>query len=381
MLQNPLHKGVFLLQKRMRSGRTTGTCAAAALKAALLAWRGEMPAQVNVQTPQGNWLQVPVEEAAVLKQGGRAVVRKDAGDDPDITHGALLVAEVSLHPGEGWTLSAGPGVGTVTKPGLAMAPGEPAINPGPRRMLALVLDELLPEGMGAEVTLSIPGGEELAKRTLNPSLGICGGLSIIGTTGIVEPMSEEAFKNSLAPQLRVAQAQGFESVVLVPGRIGQDAAILKYGLPDESVVQMSNFVGFMLTKAAEFGLKKVLLFGHLGKLAKVAAGIFHTHNRMADGRMETLAAYAALLGASQETVKDILDATTTEGAMPFITAAGLGEKLYPLLAVKASERAKRHVFGDLEVGTVIVTLQGELLGMDEDAKKIGETMGWNIKSL
>lgn len=381
MLQNPLCKGVFLLQKRMRSGRTTGTCAAAALKAALLAWRGEMPAQVNVQTPQGNWLQVPVEETSAIEQGGRAVVRKDAGDDPDITHGALLVAEVVLQPGEGWTLFAGTGVGTVTKPGLAMDPGEPAINPGPRRMLALVLEELLPEGLRAEVTLSIPGGEELAKRTLNPSLGICGGLSIIGTTGVVEPMSEEAFKNSLAPQLRVAQAQGFDSVVLVPGRIGQDAAILKYGLPEESVVQMSNFVGFMLTKASEFGLKKVLLFGHLGKLAKVAAGIFHTHNRMADGRMETLAAYAALLGASQETIKDILDATTTEGAMPHIAAAGLGETLYPLLAAKASERARRHVFGDLEVGTVIVTLQGELLGMDEDAKKIGDAMGWNIRSL
>ncbi len=381
MLQNPLCKGVFLLQKRMRSGRTTGTCAAAALKAALLAWRGEMPAQVNVQTPQGKWLQVPVEETSAIEQGGRAVVRKDAGDDPDITHGALLVAEVVLQPGEGWTLFAGTGVGTVTKPGLAMDPGEPAINPGPRRMLALVLEELLPEGLRAEVTLSIPGGEELAKRTLNPSLGICGGLSIIGTTGVVEPMSEEAFKNSLAPQLRVAQAQGFDSVVLVPGRIGQDAAILKYGLPEESVVQMSNFVGFMLTKASEFGLKKVLLFGHLGKLAKVAAGIFHTHNRMADGRMETLAAYAALLGASQETIKDILDATTTEGAMPHIAAAGLGETLYPLLAAKASERARRHVFGDLEVGTVIVTLQGELLGMDEDAKKIGDAMGWNIRSL
>ena len=340
-----------------------------------------MPAQVNVQTPQGNWLQVPVEEASAIEQGGRAVVRKDAGDDPDITHGALLVAEVVLQPGEGWTLIAGAGVGTVTKPGLAMAPGEPAINPGPRRMLALVLEELLPEGMRAAVTLSIPGGEELAKRTLNPSLGICGGLSIIGTTGIVEPMSEEAFKNSLAPQLRVAQAQGFDSVVLVPGRIGQDAATLKYGLPAESVVQMSNFVGFMLTKAAEFGLKKVLLFGHLGKLAKVAAGIFHTHNRMADARMETLAAYAALLGASQETIKNILDATTTEGALPHIAAAGLGETLYPLLAAKASERARRHVFGDLEVGTVIVTLQGELLGMDEDAKKIGDAMGWNIRSL
>ena len=175
-----------------------------------------MTAQVAVQTPQGSWLQVPVEEASAREQGGRAVVRKDAGDDPDITHGALLVAEVVLQPGAGWTLIAGPGIGTVTKPGLAIAPGEPAINPGPRRMLALVLEELLPEGMRAAVTLSIPGGEELAKRTLNPSLGICGGLSIIGTTGIVEPMSEEAFKNSLAPQLRVAQAQGFESVVLVP---------------------------------------------------------------------------------------------------------------------------------------------------------------------
>lgn len=364
----------------MRSGRTTGTCAAAAVKAALLAWRQEPAVQVEVQTPQGRWLTVPVAEASATAAGGRAAVIKDAGDDPDITHGARIVARVHLRPGKGWCLRAGEGVGTVTKPGLAVAVGEAAVNPGPRQMIAQVLAELLPPELQAEVEISIPGGAELARRTLNPSLGIAGGLSIIGTTGIVEPMSEEAFKNSLAPQLRVAQAQGFDSVVLVPGRIGQDAAVLRYGLPAEAVIQMSNFVGFMLTKAAEFGLQKVLLFGHLGKLAKVAAGIFHTHNRMADGRMETLAAYAALLGAEASTVRAILAATTTEAALPLIAAAGLAERLYPLLAARASERARRHVFGDLEVGTVIVTLQGELLGLDETAQQIGEGLGWNIKS-
>jgi len=266
----------------------------------------------------------------------------------------------------------------VTKPGLSVAIGEPAINPGPRKMIMQAVRDVLPAGFGAIVTISIPDGQRLAKRTLNPTLGIIGGLSIIGTTGIVEPMSEEAFKNSLSPQINMVKALGYDQVVFAPGKIGQDIAINRYGIPAETVIQTSNFIGHMLESAVFYKMKKVLLFGHLGKLVKVAAGIFHTHNRMADARFETLAAYMAAEGAPQQAILEILACNTTEAAMPIIAHYKL-QSVYGVLAARASARSKRYVFDDLIVGTVIVTLQGDILGLDDTAREIGGSLGWNIK--
>lgn len=346
--------------------------------AAFLAWQGSFPASVAIKVPAGNWLQIPVADAEAIPGGGRAGVIKDAGDDPDITHGVRVVAEVLVNETEdSIRFCAGEGIGTVTLPGLQIPVGEPAVNPVPRRMIEAALRSLLPAGHGAEITLSIPGGTELARRTLNPTLGIVGGLSVIGTTGIVEPMSEEAFKNSLQPQISVAKAQGYTSLVMVPGKIGQDFAIAHYGLPAACVVQTSNFIGFMLEAAVKQEIKKVLLFGHLGKLAKVAAGVFHTHNRMADARMETLAACLAIQGAPREAVAAVLDCRTTEGAIPIIAACGMN-KVFDMVAQRASRRATRYVFDDLTVGTALVTMKGGLLGMDDNARQIGGELGWNI---
>lgn len=366
------------MSKQMRTGITTGTCAAAAAKAAVLAWCGQSVEQVVVLSPQQKPIAVVIADSSRTERGGKAAVVKDAGDDPDITNGVTIEAAVEVAEGVDTVLRAGSGVGTVTLPGLSVPVGKPAINPGPRQMILAAVRDALPPGWGAVVTVSIPGGEALAARTLNPVLGIAGGLSIIGTTGIVEPMSEEAFKNSLAPQISVVKALGYDAVVFAPGKIGQDIAIKQCGLPAEQIVQTSNFIGFMLEQAVRYGMKQVLLFGHLGKICKVAAGIFHTHNRMADGRMETLAAYAAALGASQQTVQAILRCATTEAALPLIESAGL-RQVYAVMAERASHRAMRYVFQDLEVGTVIVTLQGAILGMDAGAVKIGEKLGWNIK--
>ena len=366
--------------KVLRSGITTGSCAAAATKAALLVWRGETVTAVKIISPQGREIPVEVAQAQVISGGGRAVVVKDSGDDPDITHGVAVIVDVLPNDSGEVTICGGEGIGRVTKPGLAVPVGEPAINPGPRQMIIQAVRDVLPPEKGAVVTVAIPGGEKLAARTLNPVLGIVGGLSVIGTTGIVEPMSEEAFKNSLTPQISVVKALGYDSIIFVPGKIGQNVAINRYGLPADAVVQTSNFIGHMLEAAVGYGMKQVLLFGHLGKIVKVAAGIFHTHNRMADARLETLAAYAAAIGGSQESVKMILECTTTEAAMPVVSHYGL-EAVYPLLAQRASLRAERYLFGDLQVGTVIVTLQGEILGMDERAREIGGSLGWNIKSL
>lgn len=365
------------MSKQMRNGITTGTCVAAAAKAAILTWQGLTVEHVDVTTPQGRILTVPIDAAGANEKSGWARVIKDAGDDPDITHGTGIEAVVELCLQPGVQIVAGKGVGTVTKPGLSVPVGQPAVNPGPRMMIEKAVSESLPAGWGAVVTINIPQGAELAKRTLNPQLGIVGGLSVIGTTGIVEPMSEEAFKNSLTPQVDMVKALGYDSIVFAPGKIGQNIAINCYNLPAATVVQTSNFIGHMLEYTAAQGMKQVLLFGHLGKVVKIAAGVFHTHNRVADARLETMAAYAGAAGASRQAICDILACTTTEAAMTVIAEHQL-ESVYSLLAERASQRASRYVFGDLAVGTVIVTLQGKILGMDEAARKIGGTLGWNI---
>lgn len=362
----------------MRSGITTGTCAAAATKAALLAWRGESPATVDVTSPQGHIINVKINTSQRLSFGGQASIIKDAGDDPDVTHGTTISAEIVINKTNEIILQAGIGVGIVTKPGLSVAVGQPAINPGPRKMIMQAIQDVLPADHGVTVTISIPEGEKLAKRTLNPTLGIIGGLSIIGTTGIVEPMSEEAFKNSLSPQISMVKALGYDQVVFAPGKIGQDIAINRYNIPAETVIQTSNFIGHMLESAVHYGMKQVLLFGHLGKLVKVAAGIFHTHNRVADARFETLAAYMASLGAPQQAIQEILACNTTEAAMPIISQYKLDD-VYRIIAEKVSMRAERYVFGDLMVGTAISTLQGDLLAIDDRAREIGGKLGWNIK--
>ncbi len=366
------------MQKKMRTGITTGTCAAGATKAAILAWAGQCPVTVDVASPQGNTIPVTIDSSRRLPHGGTAVVIKDAGDDPDVTNGTTIIAEAEITTNAMIRIQAGNGVGIVTKAGLSVPIGEPAINPGPRKMIIQAAQDVLPPGYGALITISIPEGQRLAERTLNPTLGIVGGLSIIGTTGIVEPMSEEAFKNSLSPQINMVKALGYDQVVFAPGKIGQDIAVRRYGIPAETVIQTSNFIGHMLESAVMYGMKKVLLFGHLGKLAKVAAGIFHTHNRMADARLETIAAYMAAQGASQEAIVEILSCTTTEGAMPIIARYNM-QSVYTVLAERASARATRYVFNDLIVGTVIVTLQGEILGFDDTAREIGGSLGWNIK--
>lgn len=365
------------MTKQMRSGITTGTCAAAATKAALLSWQGATPAEVEVTTPQGISLKVKISAYTRHLNGGQASVIKDAGDDPDITNGVTVTATVEVTDRPDIIIRAGAGVGSITKPGLSVPVGEPAINPGPKKMIMQAVHDVLGVGHGAIVTISVPDGEILAKRTLNPTLGVVGGISIIGTTGIVTPMSEESFKNSLTPQISVIKAMGYDDIIFVPGKIGQDIAV-KYNLPQELTAQTSNFIGHMLESAAHYKIKRVLLFGHLGKLIKVAAGIFNTHNRVADARLETLAAYVAASGAPTSVVQEILDCATTEAAINVIDRCSLHD-VYTVLAERASIRAERYVFGELKIGTVIVTMAGKILGFDETAREIGGSLGWNIK--
>lgn len=366
------------MAKELRGGYTTGACMAAGVKAALLYEKGEKCDTLELKALDDTILTIPVKAVRRTEEGICAEIIKDAGDDPDITNGVSVFTTVRHLPqGSGIVFRAGEGIGTVTKPGLSVPVGEPSINPGPRKLTQNVVEEVLGVGADLEVTVSIPAGKELCKQTLNPVLGVVGGISVVGTTGVLRPMSEEGFKNSLVPQIDVALAAGLDTQVFVPGKIGETLAV-KHGIPKEAIVQTSNFIGFMLEAAAERGVKRVLLFGHIGKLAKVAAGVFYTHNRIGDARLEAIGAYAAAAGMPADGIQRILNATTTEDALTV-----LEEYKYMhvcnTLAERASARAERFIFNKLTVGTVLATMQGTILGMDEHAKEMGRDFHWDIE--
>lgn len=364
--------------KRWKRGITTGACAAAAAKAAAQALieQREISA-VEIITPRGIKLALPIARCSFTKDEACCGVVKDAGDDPDSTDGAMINATVCWTEQIGVSILGGEGVGVVTKPGLQITVGEAAINPVPRELIRRSVEECLPLEQGVAVTISVPNGRELARKTLNPMLGIINGISILGTTGIVEPMSEEAFRTSLAPQIDVALAAGYNSLVFTPGKIGESIA-RRYHIPAEVSILTSNFIGYMLEEASRRGVKDIVLFGHMGKLVKVAGGIFYTHSKIADGRMDIIAAEAANMGASAQQVGAILDCITTEAALPILQEAGL-MGVFHRLAKRASRRAEQYVHGSLRVGTVMVSLQGAILGIDDNAKIIGGEAGWLLK--
>lgn len=349
----------------LRSGLTTGTCAAAAAKAAaIMLAQGAAPDCVEIILPDGAIVDVPVDSAVVVGEGAaRAVVVKDAGDDPDVTNGSRVEVTVTLG-GDDVRFSAGPGVGTVTREGLQLAPGEPAINPVPRSMIATALAEVLGEGAGALVTVAIPGGEELAGKTFNPRLGIEGGLSVIGTSGRVEPKSSEAWMRSLLPQVDVVLAAGYGTVWLTPGGLGEEFAVEAMGAPAEAIVQCSNFVGELLDYCGKAGVERVVLVGHAGKLVKVAAGLFHTHSRAGDARLETIAAVAAAEGAPGPLVARLLELTTAQAAIDLLAAAGLSH-VWDAIARRAAVRATQRA--GVPVDVVLIGYEREWLGASAGA--------------
>ncbi len=354
--------------KMLRKGYTTGTCAAAAAQAAayLLA-TGEMPAQVQVELPQGRSITLPLARCEYTAQGALAAVTKDGGDDPDITSGLDILAEVRLTEDDAIAIAGGRGVGTVTLAGLKVPVGQAAINPTPRAMIEQNLRRVLPKGKGAQVVISAPGGEEIAKRTFNPRLGIVGGISILGSTGIVNPMSEDALKQSLKVELSVLLhrlPQG-SPVIFAFGNYGLDF-LNSRGIAAENVLKISNYLGFMLDAARELGVKRLLLCGHLGKLVKVSGGIFHTHSHVADARLEILTAYAALSGGDMPLLRQIYAAKTTSAAAEAIDAAGLTD-VYRLVAENAARRAEAYTYNEMTVGTMLFGDANRLLYMEETA--------------
>lgn len=327
--------------KSYRKGYTTGSCATAAAKvAALMALRQQVINQVSIVTPSGITLRLNVEQPLICGQQASAAIRKDGGDDVDATHGMLIFAQVALNDSGSITISGGEGVGTVTRKGIGLPIGSAAINRTPRQTIEQAVREVIGPERGADIVIFAPEGEERAQKTYNGRLGILGGISIIGTTGIVTPMSEESWKRSLALELEMKRAQGMTSVILVPGNHGERFVQEHMQIDAERVVTMSNFVGYMLQEAQRLGFQRVVLVGHLGKLIKVAAGIFHTHSHIADGRMETLVARLALLGAPHEFLRAVFECSTTEAAMELIEQQGW-QAVYDDIAQAIGERVKQ----------------------------------------
>lgn len=296
-------------------GITTGSAATGAALAALLSLKGEVKF-VTIQTPITQ-LDIEVESSQKLTEtSGRASVIKRPYNDPDVTRNLEFFADVTLKKESGVIVDGGEGVGRVTKPGLQVPVGEAAINPVPREMiqsnLQRVIEREFHDYNGAEVLISVPDGRETAKRTMNPRLGILDGISILGTTGVARSMSVASYKKSFKCQMDVSLAEGYEELIFVPGNIGEKLARKLLDVEDDEVVQMSNFVGYMLSEAESAGVKKITLFGHAGKLIKIAAGIFNTKHSVADGRREVIVTHAALHGADGRVVKRIFESNTTE---------------------------------------------------------------------
>ncbi|MCD8355515.1 MAG: cobalt-precorrin-5B (C(1))-methyltransferase CbiD [Clostridia bacterium] len=329
-------------QKKLALGYTTGSCAAAASKAAAVALlRGEPVRQVQLMTPKGILLTLDIEDMTRTPEYVRCAVRKDAGDDPDITHGMLVYATVSCTETE-IVIDGGEGVGRVTRQGLAQPVGTAAINPGPREQIKQALEAVVKEygyPGGFSVVISIPGGQEIAARTMNPNLGILGGLSVLGTTGIVEPMSEQALVDTIHVDIDARYAVGQRTLLLCPGNYGEDFARDTLGLDISRGVKCSNFLGEALDYAVYCGFDGVLLVGHAGKLIKLAAGVFQTHSAYADARQEIFAAHAAVCGADTETVCRLMQAVTVDACLDILREAGLDK---PVLA-SISKKIRSHL--------------------------------------
>jgi cobalt-precorrin-5B (C1)-methyltransferase len=350
----------------LRRGWTTGACAAAAARAAFEALlTGSFPDPVAIRLPRGERPLFPLTLKELTSERARAGIVKDAGDDPDVTHGALVICEVAPGPaGSGLIYQAGPGVGRVTRPGLALAVGEPAINPGPRAMIAQALadaaeslDAPLPD---LALTFSIPGGEVLAAKTLNARLGILGGLSILGTTGIVIPYSCSSWIHSIRRGIDVARAAGVKHIAASTGSSSEAAVQRLYHLPDVALIDMGDFVGGTLKYLRRHPVERLTLASGFAKLAKLAAGHLDLHSSASRVDVAALAQTLSALGADDGLVAKACRATSAGEVLALAGKAGLA--LADRVACRAREVALATLAGHTAVDIAIFDKQGELIG-------------------
>ena len=361
----------------LRRGWTTGTCAAAAAQAAaLLLLTGKVPAELRLDTPGGLTFTLPVEQPHLDGDAAVCTVRKDAGDDPDITNGVGITAAVRRAP-EGVTIDGGAGVGRVTRPGLAMPVGAAAINPGPRAQITAALERAAREcgyTGGFSVIISAENGEELAKQTYNGHLGVVGGLSILGTSGVVEPMSEKALVDTILLELDSLYAGGQRTAFLCPGNYGADFARDTLGLDLEKAVKCSNFIGEALDHAVFRGFDDILLVGHAGKLVKLAAGVMNTHSSVADGRQEIFTAHAALCGAGRETLEGLMQSISVDACIELLDREHLREPVLARIESEIEKRLALRLRGRGHVEFILFTAKYGILAQSPGAMALCERL-------
>lgn len=352
MLNEYIYRGT----QKLRCGYTTGSCAAAAAKAAAeMLITGKKTEISEIITPKGITLKLDIHNAEISKKSAVCAIKKDGGDDPDVTDGILIFAEVS-RISLGIEITGGKGIGKVTKPGLDQPVGEYAINSVPRKMIVSAVSEIAEKydyHGGFKVVIFAPEGEETAKKTYNPRIGIEGGISIIGTSGIVEPMSTSALIETVRVEAKMRRAEGHKNLLLTLGNYSRSfiQELMPFAL--EKSVKCSNFIGEAVDIAIENGFESVLIIGHIGKLVKLGAGIMNTHSAQADGRMDILVTCGVLAGAETELLKKIPGCATVDAALDILDGGGLMRNTLDILAERADFYLQAKVKNTLEIGAVM----------------------------
>ncbi len=365
---------VYKNHKKLRCGYTTGTCAAAATKAAVRMLLTQVPVkEIKINTPKGITLNLEILDITITDNYVICAVKKDAGDDADCTNGILVYSKASFEP-SGTIIDGGTGIGRITKPGLEQPEGAAAINSVPRKMIKqAALEELENAGLesGLKIIISSPEGEELAKKTFNPKLGIKGGISILGTSGITEPMSEKALIDTIYIEMKQKKSQyKYKEVLLIsPGNYGRNFAMETWGINLEQGLKCSNFIGETLDMAFMLGFKKILFIGHIGKLIKIAAGIMNTHSKVADARMETLCSCAVLAGCNIETACNILQCTTTDEVIPILERQNILNKTMDIMLGKILANMKNRTENQIEIEVIVFSNQAGTLAMSSKASE------------
>ena len=360
--------------KKMRFGYTTGSCAAAACKGATeILLGGKLQETVTLMTPKGILLTLELKDIQIETDKVTCAIRKDAGDDPDTTNGILVYATVEKTKEQGITLDGGIGVGRVTKAGLSQKIGEAAINPVPKSMILRAATEIAEkydyEG-GLKIIIAVPEGVEIGKKTFNPRLGIVGGISILGTSGIVEPMSEAALVQSIRVEMKQHFSQGEEYLLVTPGNYGADYLREHMDLPYEKNIKCSNYVGETIDMAIDMGVKGILFIAHIGKFVKVAAGIMNTHSHSADARMEVLASNAIRAGAPLECAKEILNASTTDEALDILNRYQMTQGTMKEVLDRIQFYLNHRSYEQILLGAVVFSNTCGYLGQTADAAKL-----------
>lgn len=368
-------------QKKLRFGYTTGSCAAGAARGAARLLLGEDEiSEVELMTPKGILLHLEILDRKRSENAASCAVRKDAGDDPDTTNGILVYAEVEKFlirsdMEDRIVIDGGIGVGRVTKPGLSQKVGEAAINPVPRAMILQAVEEIADqyhyEG-GLKVTISVPEGEKIARKTFNPRLGIVGGISILGTSGIVEPMSEKALIDSIRVEMTQHAAMGEQYMLVTPGNYGADYLREHMELPFEKNIKCSNYVGETIDMAVDMGVKGILFISHIGKFVKVAAGIMNTHSHSADARMEVLCSNAIRAGGDLACARSILQCNTTDEALRVLDESHILKETMKEVTDRIHFYLDHRSYQQILLGAVIFSNEYGYLGQTANAAELIE---------